>query len=188
MTASLTCDSDLQFTLLNYLRKKLGNPMINVYIIWICKATLVTFHSYKATSCTLCKAASVFPFSLWIQCNTYVLTCYGPICSYSPMVPFFLLLPSFLMLLTLSFQTCRLLLWCCFCTYSLQLSSQHPQTHWLHSFFKCSSNPIFNQHTAAQFCLLFAYYFLSFISLLTFCSYHFSLQPSIALSIFVTLL
>ena len=188
MTASLTCDADLQFTLLNYLRKKLDNRMINVYIGWICKATSVTSHSYKATSCTLYNAASAFLISLWIQCYTYILTCYDPISSCAPMVPFFLLLPSFLMLLTHPFQTCRLILCCSFFTNSLQLSSQHPQTHWLHSFFKCSSNPIFNQHTAAQFCLLFAYYFLYFISLLTFCSYHFSLQRSITLSIFLTLL
>ena len=160
--------------------------MINVYVIWICKAASVASHSYKATLCTLHKAASVFLH--WIQCYTNVFICYDPISSYSSMVPFFLLLPSFLMLLTHPFQTCRLLLCCCFCTNSLQLSSQHPQTHWLRSFFKYSSNPIFRHHTAAQFCLLSAYYSLSFISLLTVCSYHFSLQPSIALPIFVTLL
>lgn len=100
----------------------------------------------------------------------------------------FLLQLSFLMILTHPFQTCRLIPCCCFCTNSLQLSSQHPQTYWLRSFFKCNSNPIFNQHTAAQFCLLFAYNFLSFMPLLTFCSYHFSLQPSIALSILANLL
>lgn len=59
---SLTCDTDLQFTLLNYLRKKLDNSKINVCIVWICEATSVTSQSYKATSCTLYNAASVFKF------------------------------------------------------------------------------------------------------------------------------
>lgn len=110
MTASLTCDTDLQFTLLNYLRKKLDNPMINVYIVRICKTTSVTSHSYKATSCTLRSAASVFLFSLWIQCYTCVLTCYDPIPSYVPMVPSFLLLPYASYSSLPNFQTDTLLL------------------------------------------------------------------------------
>lgn len=172
----------LAIALLNCLRRKCDKSMINVYIVWICKATSVISDLY------IYNAPFVFLISLWIQCYTYVLTHYDPISSCVPVVPFSLLLPSFLMLLTHPFQTCRWILCHCFCTNSLQLSSQHPQTHWLRSFFKCSSNPIFNQHTAAWFCLLFAYNFLPFMPLLTFCSYHFSLQPSISLSILENLL
>lgn len=118
--------------------------------------------------------------------KTYVLTCMIPSPPVYPWFPF-----SFYYLVSLWFLLIpfKLAGWylAASSALSLQLSSQHPQTHWLCSFFKCSSNPIFNQHTAAWFCLLFAYNFLSFIPLLTFCSYHISLQLSIALSILVNI-
>lgn len=62
MTASLTCDTDLPFTLLNYLRRKHEKPMINVYIVWICKATSVISRLYIYTMLLLC-SSSVFEFS-----------------------------------------------------------------------------------------------------------------------------
>lgn len=122
MTASLTCDTDLQFTLVNYLRRKHDKPMINVHIVWICKATSVISHLQIYTILLLC-SSSVFEY------NAVPVTHYDPVSSCVPTVPFFLLLTSFLMILTHPFQTCRLILCCCFCTNSLQLSSQHPQTH-----------------------------------------------------------
>lgn len=99
---------------------------------------------------TLLCPSSVFEFSA-LCCKPY-----DPVSSYSLMdIFFFHLLLKHLLLFCHLFQTCRLILCCCFCTYNPQLSSQLPQTDWLHPVLKCSSNPICNQHTAAEFCMLF---------------------------------
>lgn len=82
--ATLTCDS-LCWTAW----EKSWQPHDKCLHSTVCKATSVTSHSYKATSRTLHNAASVFLISLWIPCCTYVLTCYDPISSHAPMVPFF---------------------------------------------------------------------------------------------------
>lgn len=72
---------------------------------------------------TLLCPSSVFEFSA-LCCKPY-----DPVSSYSLMdIFFFHLLLKHLLLFCHLFQTCRLILCCCFCTYSPQLSSQLPQT------------------------------------------------------------